>query len=651
MVIKELKLHNFGVYAGDNIFEFTSNQPVVLVGGMNGRGKTTFLEAILLSLYGQNSFAYYESKMRSYGQYLKSYINIADGSNEASLELFFSIDASESENYRIKRTWNGNSQRIKEEISVYKNDEYNSFLTENWPMFIENILPSRLSNFFFFDGEKIAELAVEDTDTQMKDSIRALLGISVLDVLSNDLGRIISKLSKKSENNQNLMEIELLRDNKDNLESELKTVELAIVDKKVELEDKIKELDALQSEYSSKGGDVVKQREDLYQKKIALTTKINQSKDVLINDAASELPLFMVKNLLLEIEEQSLLEQEKKMLEMTLYQMKYMLKRFEEECPEKSDTASDFIDYISANAESGDVKEIYRLSDTNIFRLQNMLAEGLEAKVNDTQKHLIHLNRCIKESSQLESYLSVDIDEKAISRIYKNIKLVEEKINSIDVELDVLEEKYRSTNSQFITVNAEFKRKVESYLEHVELGDDTDRIMKYSQIVTNILDVYKVRLQKRKVSVVAETMTACYKKLANKKNLISHIVMDEETLDLKYINIDGNEVQKSSLSAGEKQLMVISLLWAIAICSKRKLPVIIDTPLSRLDSNHRETLITSYFPNASEQTIILSTDTEITDEYYTMMKENVGDEFTLIYDDNSKSTSIRKGYFVEGKVC
>ena len=62
-------------------------------------------------------------------------------------------------------------------------------------------------------------------------------------------------------------------------------------------------------------------------------------------------------------------------------------------------------------------------------------------------------------------------------------------------------------------------------------------------------------------------------------------------------------------------------------------------------------MITSYFPNASEQTIILSTDTEITDEYYTMMKENVGDEFTLIYDDNSKSTSIRRGYFVEGKVC
>ena len=164
MIIKELKLYNFGVYAGDNVFEFVSNKPIVLVGGMNGRGKTTFLEAILLSLYGQNSFAYQESKFKSYGQYLKSYINLSDGSNEAAVELYFSLNSSEKETYRIKRAWNGLGQRIKEDITVYKNETINSFLTENWSMFIENILPSRLSNFFFFDGEKIAEMAVEDTD-------------------------------------------------------------------------------------------------------------------------------------------------------------------------------------------------------------------------------------------------------------------------------------------------------------------------------------------------------------------------------------------------------------------------------------------------------------------------------------------------------
>ena len=94
--------------------------------------------------------------------------------------------------------------------------------------------------------------------------------------------------------------------------------------------------------------------------------------------------------------------------------------------------------------------------------------------------------------------------------------------------------------------------------------------------------------------------------------------------------------------------MVISLFWALALCSKKKLPVIIDTPLSRLDSAHREALITTYFPQASEQTIILSTDSEIDRNYHDMMKNNIGDEFTLIYDDDSKSTTIQRGYFGEG---
>lgn len=78
----------------------------------------------------------------------------------------------------------------------------------------------------------------------------------------------------------------------------------------------------------------------------------------------------------------------------------------------------------------------------------------------------------------------------------------------------------------------------------------------------------------------------------------------------------------------------------------KKLPVIIDTPLSRLDSNHRKALITTYFPNASDQTIILSTDSEIDGRYHEMMKENIGDEFTLEYHEDTKSTTIRRGYYL-----
>ena len=80
MIIKRLVLHNFGVYASTNEFHITSSKPVVLISGMNGHGKTTFLSAVLIALYGSNSPSYQESRYTSYGQYLKSYINVSDES-------------------------------------------------------------------------------------------------------------------------------------------------------------------------------------------------------------------------------------------------------------------------------------------------------------------------------------------------------------------------------------------------------------------------------------------------------------------------------------------------------------------------------------------------------------------------------------------
>lgn len=86
-------------------------------------------------------------------------------------------------------------------------------------------------------------------------------------------------------------------------------------------------------------------------------------------------------------------------------------------------------------------------------------------------------------------------------------------------------------------------------------------------------------------------------------------------------------------------------MWALAKCSGKNLPIIIDTPLARLDSVHRIALINKYFPNASKQTIILSTDVEIDDEYYGKIEKYVGNEFTLVYDDEQKRSTIEEGYF------
>ena len=146
-------MHNFGVYAGDNQFVFEGDKPIVLIGGMNGRGKTTFLEAVLIALYGSNSFAYTESKYKSYAQYLRSFVNKSAEDKCCSVVLEFEIFNGDVERYVIKREWDTLTKKTEERIKVYKDGTLNEFLTNNWPLFVENILPSALSSFFFFDGE------------------------------------------------------------------------------------------------------------------------------------------------------------------------------------------------------------------------------------------------------------------------------------------------------------------------------------------------------------------------------------------------------------------------------------------------------------------------------------------------------------------
>ena len=120
MIIRKLVLHNFGVYASTNIFEFNGNKPIVLIGGLNGRGKTTFLEAVLLALYGSNSFAYNESNYKSYGQYLKSFVNASDESLETFIDLEFSMDRYDNEKYCIHREWTGDKKRTTKKSKCIK---------------------------------------------------------------------------------------------------------------------------------------------------------------------------------------------------------------------------------------------------------------------------------------------------------------------------------------------------------------------------------------------------------------------------------------------------------------------------------------------------------------------------------------------------
>lgn len=646
MIIKKLKLHNFGVYAGDNEFVFEGSKPIILIGGMNGRGKTTFLEAVLLALYGQSSFAYSDSKYKSYSGYLRSFVNRGSDDGTCSVTLEFEINSGIPEYYMIQRMWNTESKRAKEQLIVQKDGEYNEFLTNNWAMFVENVLPSALSSFFFFDGEQIAELAVDHTNEQLKNSIRSMLGISVLDVLCNDINRNLKKMNRAGKQDITADEIQSLRKEKDQASADMEVAEGELAKANTKLFKDNDALDALHELYTAKGGDAVNKRQDTLKTRGTLVAELSKENEALYGYAAEELPLLLVNDLLTEIKLQATDEHTSAVMQESVHQLDSFFSDFILTYSGDREAGQAFINYVKNRTTDNQTAPVYGLSEHAIFQVNNLIEGKLDRTRQESCGILKKKKRIEKKINELDSFLSVDVNDQELQDIYKKIKIAEQRIIDDQVKIAELEQKRSTINARLVTATSEFNKRVEEYLASAEIRDSADRITKYSHIALNIIKRYRVELQKRKTDLLAATITECYLKLANKKNLIQRVEMDPETLDWRCLSVDGCEIPRDSLSAGEKQLMVISILWALSICSKKKLPVIIDTPLSRLDSLHRTALITTYFPNAGEQTIILSTDSEIDEGYYRLMKENIGDEYTLNYNEETKSTSIIKGYLI-----
>ncbi len=645
MIIRKMVLHNFGIYAGTNTFDFESEKPVILIGGMNGRGKTTFLESVLLALYGRRSFAFSESKL-SYSDYLKKLVNISDGSNYSFVEIEFVINADSGDIlYQLKREWEYNQNSTSDLVSVTKNHKLDEFLSNNWEMYIEEIIPSAISSFFFFDGEKISKLAVESTGQQMRNSIKMLLGIDVLDRLEKDIHKIIKQKNVvSSEIDQK--EIDALQNQKDLLDRQAAEIYQNISSLNNDIPITLNKLEKAEANFLSQGGRLSNSKEELLDKQERYLNEIEQVNEQIFEIAAGDLPLLMVQPLLEDISDVSKNEFEQKTLVVAAQKIEELFTAFAVEKKSSSKGAQAFVDFVKSNSNTTVEKTItYDLSNNAIIQLSLLCGNYMNERKVKANELKEHRKKLLRKLDEIENYLLIDIDEEATHKTYHKIKALTQTLGELKGKKQELQSKFDDLESQITVLDREISKKVENSLAILEQADDDVRITKYSNYALNILNEYRLRLQKQKVDRLAAEMTNCYKKLASKSNLIDQIKIDASSLNFVYYNKKNQIVAKNKLSAGEKQLMVFAMLWSFALCSNHKLPVIIDTPLARLDSAHRENLIKNYFPNAGDQTIILSTDSEIGTEYHKMLKPSIGKEFTLDYDDQTQSTHIISGFF------
>lgn len=186
---------------------------------------------------------------------------------------------------------------------------------------------------------------------------------------------------------------------------------------------------------------------------------------------------------------------------------------------------------------------------------------------------------------------------------------------------------------------------METEIKDREHRDDRKRMLRCAKRVRETLTDFRAATIERHVAHIEHLVLESYQHLLRKTSLVTRLSIHPETFSLTLFGKSGDVLPAESLSAGERQLLGIALLWGLGRASGRPLPTAIDTPLGRLDTDHRRHFVEHYVPFASHQTLLFSTNEEIVGDYLERLTPWIGHCYFLNHDDQRGSTEVIRGYF------
>ena len=660
MYFTKVELHNFGIYKGTHEMYLTDrigDRNITLVGGLNGRGKTTFHDAILIALYGKLALKYIQEKARSYDKLLLDHINKHATSDETYVAVSLCLD--DGTELCVKRSWTVKGKKVDQQICVEKNGVIDKYLGENWNYYIEEILPFGIARFFFFNNEKITQLADDISFEQIKSSIKSAIGVSAIEKAIDHTDEVIRRKKsalaafEKSEAYVGYQEIETQIDE---IDKRLEDATRQAHEFEKRCETITATLEAKEKEFWSSGGDLSRNRDAIKQEMKRSSEDVEKIQDEILQlliDAST--PLFMCKDLVVQSynSEVSLQQSEAARYSAKLISELFaqIIERLVGSGMDKGSIriAQDIVnDVLSGHIPNGaDQEYVNNMSATSMMLYERIISTVFQSISPRIDALVNHVNAQESELMSLDAHLGT-ADEKTLAmQLFEVLKATEAEKALADAEYQRQLESIESLKRQRELLVSKRIQLIKAIAEKENSNDDNARIVKYAAMSIEVLLEFKVRLQREKVAKLSCTATECFKALVEKNSLVSGIKIDSETLDVTILDYDGNELLKSQLSAGEQQMFAVAIVWALALTSGYKAPVIIDTPMARLDSSHRANFVTKYLPAASSQVVVLSTDEEIYGRYLDLIRENVVDYYMLLYREEEQCTSIIHGYFGE----
>jgi len=658
MIFTELVLENFGAYADRNVFDLRPGQddevrPIVLLGGMNGGGKTTLMDAIRLALYGQRARCSTRGNL-GYGSFLAQSINSRIESNTAKIELSFEhIVNDQWKEFKIIRAWDKQDSLSKDSLSIQVDHDYDDTLAQSWDEYVENILPLGISNLFLFDGEQVKELAELDTPPQsVVEAISNLLGLELAEKLAVDLDVLLSRKRKIVANKSQLQTLEEIEARLSQLEDRKQESLKIIAERQEQLVKAQKKQRAAYNKFRQDGGKIAAERSNLETNIEVTKQDIAQLRNELINISATSIPLQLVRPLLQQAEGQGNREIRRQKIQQSqeiIKERDAKLFKFLERLP----LSSEYLDKIDFFLEQEDNKldetlaaqgeAFLDLDEDNQKLLVTILNVQLPLKLEQAQAKTSDLKQLLIQLDNLEKQVAIAASPEAYQKLSTALDTTQKKLDKCQLEYDHAQDQDRQLDRKIDNTKRELKNYSES---QINVANDEHIVNSVVKVQATLAE-FREKLTLKKLNKLEVEVTECFRYLLHKSNLVNRVVIERHSFRISLYDPQGKLLPKQRLSAGEKQLLAIAFLWGLARVSGRSLPIAIDTPLGRLDSSHRHNLVERYFPAASHQVILLSTDTEIGEQEVNMLREQkaIAQEYLLKYDPQKRQTTVESGYF------
>lgn len=695
MKFSTIQINNFRQYYNNVDIDLTTNsdQNIIIIGGKNGYGKTNLLLSIVWCLYGDkmaqidDNFKKEIQKEKNYSYFMQQSLNwTAKSENKDTFSVSILVSEIElpqtkeikvySDRIKITRTFNVSNRNEKLTISDPISNNEIIVDEEDKVNFINDyIIPIDAAKFVFFDAEKIAEIANLSTKEEgsfINDALGKILGLDTYDILIEDIEVHINNLRKEGAT-KNIQEQIVDR------EKAIKICDIDIEKLEEENAEKLKEIDDLKKtirEYDnfitkhSKQGNLFFDRESVISEIEKLKEK-NKEFAERFNDLSEIIPLAILTGKLEEVNEHLNIQEKNKVIqnssEENLEKIEYFIENLFNKPPEPENSTMSFKDktfyyekainlgskLFNNNEEYQNIKFEHDLNNAEkelisdaITLVNSQSKDSFENTIedfNEVQIKLSELNRTL-------SKVDADLEDELILEYSSKKETASNKVDAHNIKIG-------ENNQQIIKLKndtSRFKQQLVGLVKRVDVTAKNklkiEESRKYIDVLSLFLDEQKRTHKESLENSILDELKSLMHKLTNDEDDAKFIEDVKVTIlalgqgmKVTLFDQDDNEIRKESLSSGEKQIYISCLIKAILNESIRKLPIFIDTPLGRLDEDHRDNITKKYYPFLSEQVVLFSTNSEITPKRYKDISDNISKSYLLKY--NGINTYLETGYF------